>query len=79
MEIAESVHTGRVRQTRVRDVFQRQDFFFYNFTRALYRQIVMGYVEVFKIKIFSCLKIYVYYICIIFLNIYKHIVFQIKR
>ena len=26
MEIAESVHTGRVRQTRARVVFNRQDF-----------------------------------------------------
>ena len=35
MEIADSVHTGRVRQTRTRVVFKQQDFKFYNFTRAL--------------------------------------------
>ena len=37
--------------------------------------IVMGYVIVFKIYTFSGLKMYIYirYICVIFLNTYKHI------
>ena len=80
MEIAESVPTGRVRQKRARVVFKRQatkiDFFIISRLRCSDKlSWLMGYVEVFKIYTFSCLKINIYirYICIVFLNTYKRI------
>ena len=39
---------------------------FYDFTLALLRQIVMGYVEVFKINAFSCLNMYVYIMYVLY-------------